>query len=97
MTDLLLEDQGLCTFLQLKTAMTKKILVGDMCVPMGVAGESYTMIISKFKVTAFENYAAMYQVSYTCKILRKVLRKSSSGDGILDDQSCGILSCLHAN
>ena len=93
MTDLLLEDQGLCTFLQLKTAMTKKILVGDMCVPMGVAGESYTMIISKFKVTAFENYAAMYQVSYLCNILRK----SSSGDGILDDQSCGILSCLHVS
>ena len=74
MTELLLEGQGLRTFLQLKTAVTEKILVGDAQVPMGVTEESYAMTISKFKATAFKKYAARYQVSY----LRKSLRKPSS-------------------
>ena len=65
MTELLLEGQWLCTFLQLKTAVTKKVLVGDAQVPMGVTEESYAMTISKFKATAFKKYAARYQVSYT--------------------------------
>ena len=74
MTELLLEGQGLRTFLQLKTAVTEKILVGDAQVPMGVTEESYAMTVSKFKATAFKKYAARYQVSY----LRKSLRKPSN-------------------
>ena len=56
MTKLLLEGQGLRTFLQLKTAVIKKVLVGDAQVPMGVTEESYAMTISKFKATAFKKY-----------------------------------------
>ena len=63
MTELLLEGQGLCTFLHLKTAVTEKVLVGDEQVPMGVTEESYAMAISKFKATAFKKYASRYQVS----------------------------------
>ena len=68
MTELLLEGQGLHTFLQLKAAVTEKVLVGDAQVPMGVTEESYAMTISKFKATAFKKYAARYQVSYIRKV-----------------------------
>ena len=68
MTELLLEGQGLCTFLQLKTAVRKKILVEDYQVSMGVTDKSYTMTISKFKITALKKYTTRYQVSYLRKI-----------------------------
>ena len=71
MTELLLDGQGLRTFLQLKATVTEKVLVGDTLVPMGVTEVSYTMTISKFKASAFKKYAARYQVSYLSKRLRK--------------------------
>ena len=70
MAELLLKSQGLYIFLQLKTAMTKKILVGDAQIPMGIIKESYAMSISKFKATAFKKNAARYQVSFLQKSLQ---------------------------
>ena len=62
MTELLLEGQGLRTFLQLKTAVTEKVLVGDAQVPMGVTEESYAMTISKFKATAVEPVVILWSL-----------------------------------
>ena len=68
MNELLLKDQGLRTFLQTKTIGTKKILVRDFQVPMGVTTESYIMAISRFKATAFKKYDIRYQVSYITNV-----------------------------
>ena len=71
MTKLLLECHGIRTFLQLKTILAEKILVGYTQSPMGVTEKSYTIAISKLKATAFKKYATRYQVSYIRKSLRK--------------------------
>ena len=55
MTELLLEGQGLRTFLQLKAAVTEKVLVGDEQAPMGVTKESYAMTISKSSSQLLKN------------------------------------------
>ena len=68
MTELLLEGRGLHTYLQIKTIGTKKILVRDFQVPMGVTKESYIMAISKFEATVFKKYAIRYQVSYIVNV-----------------------------
>ena len=68
MTELLLEGRGLHTYLQIKTIGTKKILVRDFQVPMGVTTESYIMAISRFKATAFKKYDIRYQVSYITNV-----------------------------
>ena len=44
MIELVVEDQGLQTFLQLNYIVTKEILGGDNQVPKGVTGESYASI-----------------------------------------------------
>ena len=73
MIELVLEDQGLHTFLQLKTSIvTKKILGGDNQVPKGVTAESYGMANSKFKATVFEKHATMKKLSHIWKGLQKL-------------------------
>ncbi len=54
LNELLLEGQGFRMFLQLKTAVTEKILPGDAQGPMRVTQKSYQMTIDKFKATAFK-------------------------------------------
>ena len=56
MTELLFEDQGTCTLIQIKSTVTKKILAWHTQVPMGITEKSYTMTISKFKATVFNNF-----------------------------------------
>ena len=71
LSEVLLDIQGLRIFLQLKTAVTKNILVGDAQVLMGVMEEGYRMSIEKLKTTSFKKYVARYQVSYLRETIQR--------------------------
>ena len=44
------------TFLQLKTAVTEKIMVDNSQIPTGVTKENYQITTEKFKATASKKY-----------------------------------------
>ena len=75
LNELLLEGQGFRMFLQLKTAVTEKILPGDAQGPMRVTQKSYWMTIDKFKATAFKTKAARYQGN--CYLHKNLYRPSN--------------------